>query len=171
MISIRPAAVADAARLTEAYRSNRQFLAPWVPTRDEAFFTVEGQRERLERAERDRRDGTGYSCVIEYEGQLAGTITLSAIERGVAQTAHLGYWVAEEVNGRGVATQAVSRILDVAFGELGLHRVQAATLVRNTGSQRVLERNGFEVIGLARSYLKIAGEWQDHRLFQRIGAP
>lgn len=168
MIQIRPVAVADAARLTEVYRSNRRFLAPWVPTRDESFFTVEGQRDRLERAQRDRAGGTGHSCVIEYDGQIVGTVTLSAIERGVAQTAHLGYWVAAEVNGRGVATRAVGRILDVAFGELGLHRVQAATLVHNTGSQRVLERNGFEPIGLARSYLKIAGEWQDHRLYQRL---
>ncbi len=59
-------------------------------------------------------------------------------------------------------------MIDIAFGELGLHRLQAGTLVHNTGSQKVLERNGFERIGLARAYLKIAGRWQDHILFQRI---
>ena len=49
-----------------------------------------------------------------------------------------------------------------------LHRVEAATLVENLPSQRVLEKNGFERIGLARSFLRIDGEWRDFLLFQRI---
>jgi ribosomal-protein-alanine N-acetyltransferase len=56
----------------------------------------------------------------------------------------------------------------VAFVELGLHRVQAGTLLHNVGSQRVLERNGFTRIGLAQDFLKIAGRWQDHILFQLV---
>ncbi|WP_442858654.1 hypothetical protein [Arthrobacter sp. 9V] len=46
--------------------------------------------------------------------------------------------------------------------------MQAATLVHNAASQTVLKRSGFERIGVAPSYLQIAGEWQDHVLFQRI---
>ncbi|MDQ2699400.1 MAG: GNAT family N-acetyltransferase, partial [Actinomycetota bacterium] len=65
-------------------------------------------------------------------------------------------------------TSAVAAIVRLARDELGLHRVQAATLTHNAGSQRVLERNGFEHIGFAPSYLKIAGRWQDHDLFQVI---
>ena len=55
-----------------------------------------------------------------------------------------------------------------AFGPLGLHRVEAGTLVDNGASQRVLEKNGFERIGVAPSYLRIAGAWRDHILFQRL---
>jgi ribosomal-protein-alanine N-acetyltransferase len=51
---------------------------------------------------------------------------------------------------------------------LRLHRAEAGTLVHNIGSQRVLERNGFARYGLAPKYLRIAGRWQDHVLFQRI---
>ena len=58
--------------------------------------------------------------------------------------------------------------LDLAFGELGLHRVQAATLPHNAASQRVLTNNGFALIGVAPRYLRIAGRWQDHLLFQRL---
>ena len=57
-------------------------------------------------------------------------------------------------------------MLRTAFGELGLHRVEAGTLVHNRASQRVLERNGFVRYGLAPQYLRIAGRWQDHVLFQ-----
>jgi ribosomal-protein-alanine N-acetyltransferase len=51
---------------------------------------------------------------------------------------------------------------------LGLHRLQAATLRHNAASQKILQRSDFGEIGLAPAYLKIAGSWQDHILYQRI---
>ncbi|GAA5609008.1 hypothetical protein Spla01_00136 [Streptomyces platensis] len=51
---------------------------------------------------------------------------------------------------------------------IGLHRIEATTLLDNDPSQRVLEKSGFEPIGMASRYLHINGEWRDHRLFQRI---
>jgi ribosomal-protein-alanine N-acetyltransferase len=57
-------------------------------------------------------------------------------------------------------------MMRVAFEELGLHRIEAGTLLHNVRSQRVLERNGFVRFGVAPAYLKIAGAWQDHVLFQ-----
>jgi ribosomal-protein-alanine N-acetyltransferase len=99
---------------------------------------------------------------------MGGRLALTNIARGPFQSCQLGYWVAAEVNGRGVATAAVARIVRVAFGELGLHRIEAGTLVHNAASQRVLERNGFRRYGLAPRYLKIAGDWQDHVLYQLL---
>jgi ribosomal-protein-alanine N-acetyltransferase len=58
-------------------------------------------------------------------------------------------------------------MVELAFGELGLHRLEAATLVDNVASMRVLEKNRFAHIGVARRYLRIGGEWRDHVLFQR----
>ena len=85
------------------------------------------------------------------------------------QSANLGYWVAGERNGRGVATAAVAAICELAFGELELHRLEAGTLLHNVGSQIVLDRNGFAPVRRrAASYLRIAGSWCDHVLFQRI---
>jgi len=65
-----------------------------------------------------------------------------------------------------VATRAVGLGVEWAFDSAGLHRLEAGTLVDNVGSQRVLEKNGFARIGLAPRYLKIAGAWRDHILFQ-----
>ena len=70
--------------------------------------------------------------------------------------------------GQGLATKAVASVRRIAFGRLGLHRIEAGTLERNVRSQRVLERNGFERFGLAPRYLRIDGRWQDHILFQVI---
>jgi [ribosomal protein S5]-alanine N-acetyltransferase len=80
--------------------------------------------------------------------------------------------VGEADNGRGAATTALAAIARLAFGEMGLHRIEASTLLDNAGSQRVLERNGFVRFGMAPSYLKIAGRWQDCNLFQLLaGTP
>lgn len=90
------------------------------------------------------------------------------VVRGAFQSAHLGYWVDRGHNGRGVATAAVAEVVRIAFHDLGLHRLQADTLVHNVASRRVLARNGFRPIGLAPRYLRIAGRWQDHVLHQRL---
>lgn len=65
-------------------------------------------------------------------------------------------------------TSAVGLVLQYAFHELHLHRVQASILVHNEASRRVLEKNGFQAEGIARKYLKIAGSWQDHQIYAAI---
>ena len=69
--------------------------------------------------------------------------------------------------GRGLATRP-SRRAENAFGELGLHRVEAGTAVANIASQRVLEHNGFTLVGTLRRHLLIHGEWTDHLLWERL---
>jgi ketosteroid isomerase-like protein len=104
--------------------------------------------------------------VILYDAQVVGRVTLSDIVRGAFASCHLGYWVSQSHNGRGLATAAVAAMKQLAFREMGLHRLEAGTLPHNARSQRVLERNGFTRIGVAPRYLKIAGEWRDHILYQ-----
>jgi ribosomal-protein-alanine N-acetyltransferase len=160
---IRPLTADDAGELTALLVENRAFLAPFEPPRDERFYTVAGQAERLE-----REDKHGFA--ILDGGRIAGIVALSNVVRGPLQSANLGYWVAERSNGKGFATQAVAELIPIAFGELGLHRLEAGTLVDNVGSQRVLEKNGFERIGTARGYLHIGGAWRDHILFQLLSS-
>jgi ribosomal-protein-alanine N-acetyltransferase len=167
-VTLRALEPDDARVVAELYRANREFLAPWEPVRAEEFFTEEHQRELLTTAAERRATGEALPLMIMNDGSPAGRITVSDIVRGAFQSAHLGYWVAHQLNGRGVASAAVGRALEIAFGDLRLHRLQAGTLVHNVGSQKVLIRNGFQRIGLAPAYLKIAGTWQDHILFQRI---
>jgi [ribosomal protein S5]-alanine N-acetyltransferase len=159
-VAIRLITSEDAAELAELVVENRAFNAPFEPEREEQFFTVDGQREWIE------NDAILAFAILD-ETRIAGTVMLSNIVRGALQSANLGYWVAERLGGRGLATGGVGEVADIAFGELGLHRLEAGTLVDNIPSQRVLEKNGFEPIGLARRYLRIAGEWRDHLLFQR----
>ena len=160
---IRPLTVHDAGELAALLVENRAFLAPFEPPRDERFYTIDGQLERIERENK-------HAFAILDEERIAGTATLSRVIHGPLQSANLGYWVAERANGRGLATKAVGALIPIAFGELGLHRLEAGTLTDNLASQRVLEKNGFERIGLARGYLHIGGAWRDHILFQLLSS-
>jgi ribosomal-protein-alanine N-acetyltransferase len=166
--SIRPVEIADAEALGELYARNRGFLRPFMPVPAADFFSVEGQRKRTRAAVAQARGGTLRRFVIlDRSAEIAGIVALENIIRGPAQSANVAYWVDEARNGRGLATHAVAAVLDEAFGPLALHRLEAGALVDNAASQRVLVRNGFERIGLARRYLHINGAWRDHLLFQR----
>ncbi len=159
----------DAPVITELVTASREFLAPWEPARSESFFSVEGQRATIEAALAKHAAGAMLPHVILNEdGQVAGRINLNDIVHGAFENGHLGYWVSATEGGRGLATTAVREIIDVAFGRLGLHRIQAGTLLHNIRSQRVLERNGFVRFAMAPAYLKIDGQWQDHYLYQLI---
>ena len=159
----------DVEELTGLLRQNREFLRPWEPVRDDVFFTVARQRDLARAALAAHDGGTMVPLVIlTGEGGLAGRLNINGIVRGAFQSGVLGYWVGEDRNGTGLATTAVAEAVALAGAGLGLHRLQAETLVHNAGSQRVLEKNGFTRYGLAPRYLKIAGRWQDHIMFQRI---
>jgi ribosomal-protein-alanine N-acetyltransferase len=169
MPSCRLITLDDAPVLADLVRTNRDFLAPWEPVRGEEYFTEAGQRVSIGASLAEHERGRGLPFVIvDNDGAFVGRINLNTIVRGAAQSASLGYWLAQAAGGRGVATAAVRDIVRVAFAELGLHRIQADTLVDNEASQRVLKRNGFVRIGLAPRYLKIAGRWQDCILHQLL---
>jgi ribosomal-protein-alanine N-acetyltransferase len=158
----------DAPVLAELQQANREFLAPWSPRRDPRHATVDGQRWAIADVLARHAKGTALPHVIVSEGAVVGRVTLSDIVRGAFSSCHLGYWVSQSHNGRGLATAAVGEMLATAFEQLGLHRVEAGTVPHNARSRAVLERNGFVRFGYAPAYLNIADEWQDHVLYQAL---
>lgn len=167
-VGIRVVRPEDADALAALVVRSREALAPWEPLRPGSFFTVAGQRHALENTLRGHAAGDSYPGLIMVDGEPAGRVNLQNIVHGAAQHTDLGYWVDVAHQGRGVATKAVALVLAVAFDDLGLHRVQAGTLLHNQASRRVLARNGFTEIGVAPRAIHIAGRWQDHLLHQRL---
>ena len=159
----------DAAAFARLLTANRGYLAPWSPLQNEAYLTEEGQRAVLTRDLARRDEGTMLPlAILDPAGAVAGRINLNSIIPGAFQNASVGYWVSESHAGRGLASAAVADVIRIAFTELDLHRLDAATLLHNTPSQRVLTRSGFRPFAVAEAYLKIAGKWQDHILFQLL---
>jgi [ribosomal protein S5]-alanine N-acetyltransferase len=161
-VVIRPFVRGDAEELTALRLRNRRYLEPWELDADdpERWYTVRGVRAWI-------TDGQLRFAVVEG-GELAGMLSLTGIERGPVQSAMVSYFVDQARSGRGLATRAVAAALEHAFGELGLHRVEAGTAVANVASQRVLEHNGFTLVGTLRRHLLVRGVWTDHLLWERL---
>ena len=153
----------DAVELAALLTANRTFLTPFEPDRTDEFYTAAYQRERCAALGEDH-----WRWAIVEHGRIVGMVSLADVLRGALQMGNVGYWVDRDCNGRGLATAAVRDVVEFAFSEAGLHRLEAGTLVDNRASQRVLEKNGFERFGLARKLLRINGEWRDHVLYERI---
>jgi ribosomal-protein-alanine N-acetyltransferase len=167
-VRMRPLAEGDAEALCRAYVRNQDNLRRWDPRRDEVFFTVSGQRGRVRDQLREAGAGRLAPWVLVRGREVVGAVTLSNVSLGPFRSGSLGYWVDVGMMGRGLATAAAGLACRAADEELGLHRLEAGTLLGNVASQRVLAKCDFEEFGVARSYLHIDGEWRDFRLFQRI---
>jgi ribosomal-protein-alanine N-acetyltransferase len=144
---------------------NRDFLRPYEPLRPESDFTLAGQRAALKELERGRALDSVYAFAVRARGAIVGRVSLSQVFRKAFSNCYLGYWIGEEHNGHGYATEAVRLAVDYALGPLALHRVQANVMTKNPRSARVLEKNGFRREGLALNYLRIAGRWEDHDMY------
>jgi [ribosomal protein S5]-alanine N-acetyltransferase len=157
----------DWAELREA---SRDFLTPWEPTWPTDDLTRSAFRRRIRRYSEDIRTDQGYAFLVfrKSDGVLVGGLTLANIRRGVAQAGSLGYWMGLPYVRQGYMTAAVHAVIPFALEKLRLHRLEAACIPTNTGSIRLLEKNGFVREGYAREYLCINGIWQDHLLFARL---
>jgi [ribosomal protein S5]-alanine N-acetyltransferase len=166
-VLLRPLNSDDAPALLDAYVRNREHLRPFDPERPDSFWTLDGQRTRLDSLMQQQAEGTLLLFAMQRDDLVVGCASLNSIAFGPLCSANLGYWVDVAEVGRGLASAVVGAVCHIADRDLGLHRVQASTNPANVASQRVLTKNGFERFGTARNYLYINGRWQDSHLFER----
>lgn len=169
-VRLRMPQASDYREWAELRAISRGFLEPWEPRWMPDEFERSAWRLRINHYRRDYAQGAAMAFFM-YErghGRLVGGITLGNIRHGVSQSAQIGYWIGQPYAGQGLMTDAVKTLSRFAFGELTLHRIEAACIPENSRSIRVLEKAGFRREGLLRSYLRINGVWQDHYLYARI---
>ena len=146
-------------------QSNRAWLEPWEATTPPGRAEPPVSYRALLRRERQQwRDETAYPFVIEFEGSLAGRVSVAGIRWGAERGASIGYWIGRGHAGRGIMPRAVALATEFSFGR-GLHRIEIAVRPENAASLRVVEKLGFREEGLRRSYLHIDRAWRDHRIF------
>jgi ribosomal-protein-alanine N-acetyltransferase len=140
-VTIRPCVVADAAALAAMYEADGDQILATEPATAAAFFTVDGQRERISRIWPEH-DCRGF--VAERGDRIVGLMLLQDI---VDRSAVVGYYIAGAARGCGVATAAVGALVRVAQDDLGLVRLVADIVSDNVASRHVAERNGFRSVG------------------------
>lgn len=172
-VVLRAPQISDFGPWAELRAASRAHLQPWEPTWPRDDLTRPAFKRRVRHHQREAQADQGYAFLIfdALDEHLVGGIALTNVQRGVTQSASLGYWLGRSETRRGYMADAVCAIIGFAFNSLHLHRIEAATQPANAASIRVLERNGFAREGFARDYLRIDGAWRDHVLFGLIAPP
>ena len=124
---------------------NRAYFAASVSDRGDEFFDQFADRYGALLAEQEAGIGAFYVLVAE-DGAVLGRFNLYDFEDGAGR---LGYRIAQQVAGRGVATAAVRELCQLAAARHGLRILRAATSRDNAASQKVLAKAGFVPVGPA----------------------
>jgi ribosomal-protein-alanine N-acetyltransferase len=166
-VDLRPLTSADFEQWRAVRERSREWLEPWEPLPDptspDPATDPEAFKARCGAWERQRHFDTAYGYgMFVHDGPFIGEVSLGSVQRGPFQSAFVGYWVDAEHAGQGYVPEGVAVILRSGFEELGLHRVEAAIVPRNTASRRVMDKLGLREEGLAERFLQIRGVWEDH---------
>lgn len=159
------AAVCHYLKTNEDHFRNSRGLYP------EAYFTTEQQSLILEMESRRSAAGKGFRFYLlspdgpSKDGEIIGDVHFNEIVRGAFQSCFVGYKVSKEHCGQGIMSEALSAAAQHMFQAYDLHRIEANIMPSNLASIRVAEKCGFQAEGLAKNFLKINGQWEDHRRF------
>ncbi len=138
----------DAEEIFRATEANRAYLREWLPWVD-ATHSVEDTRAFVARSLEQIRVSDGFQCRIVYQGRFAGMIGYLYHDWKNLRT-EIGYWLRQDLQGRGIMTRAARTLVDFAFENLGLNRVEIRASTDNRRSRAVPERLGFVQEGVLR---------------------
>jgi RimJ/RimL family protein N-acetyltransferase len=157
-LTIRPMTPADLDYIY-AYQSdqeNHRYLDNDARTREETIAAI----ARYAAATRLAADADFIQPAVELDGRVIGQVPLTIVSvenlgAEIGWVFHPGY------HGKGYAFEAASAMLELAFGELGMHRVRAELDPENAASIRLCKRLGMREEALFVKDVKIRGEWAD----------
>lgn len=165
-VYLRPPRASDAAAFLASAKASRTLHGPWTrPPDTPARFSAFVKRYAPARGIATH---AGFLLFRRDDDALIGVFNFSEIVRGAFRSTYLGYFGFLPHARRGYMTEGMALALDVAFGKLGLHRVEVNIQPTNERSMALAQRLGFTREGFSRRYVKIAGRWRDHVRFAML---
>jgi RimJ/RimL family protein N-acetyltransferase len=131
-----------------------------TPEETRAYLARNVARTAIEKDD----DGVVLGVVPHDTGRVIGQVTLRLASSEHSQ-GEIGFILHPDHQGRGFATEAATVMLDLGFGELGLHRIEGRCDARNAGSARVLERLGMRREAHFRENERFKGAWGDEFVY------
>src|SRR5260370_31523571 len=136
---------------------NREHLRAWLPWVDETTssdYTLQFIRKSLQQFALNE----GFSSAIWVDGRVAGGIGFHNIN-WMNRNVEIGYWISTEFEGHGIVTDACRALVDYAFHEWGLNRVEIRCATSNSRSAAVASRLGFRLEGTLREAQLLHGKY------------
>jgi ribosomal-protein-alanine N-acetyltransferase len=107
---------------------------------------------------------------ITINDEVIGGIGIEPRQDVYRKTAIIGYWLSEELWGRGIMPEAVKLVTKYAFTQFDFIRLQASVYSKNPASMRVLEKAGYVKEGVMRNAVIKHGEVMDEHLYAVVKA-
>ena len=160
-----------AAQSLRFYEDDRELFERYEPTRPNNFYTENYHRyllnyeyNRILRGDLMRY----YFFPKDDADRIIGTVSLRNIVHGAYEKCEIGYKLSGDYQGQGYAREGIACVLQIAFEELGLRRIEAYCMPENASSIRLLESLHFQPEGRLRQYVQINGRYEDHLLYSLL---
>jgi ribosomal-protein-alanine N-acetyltransferase len=164
MISLREYADSDLDRLVRLANNENVsrylvYTFPYPYTRDDAEWWI---------STGSKQNGA-ITRVIEYQGLLVGSVAITPQSGWREHLGEIGYWVAEDYWGKGIASAALLQMTEYGFNSRNFRKLIAPVLAPNIASMRVLEKSGYQREGILRGEVQKGGAYFDIHRFARHG--
>ncbi|MGE4454036.1 MAG: GNAT family N-acetyltransferase [Sphaerochaeta sp.] len=146
-------------------KRNRELFRPYSVTQKESYYTLGTFQDVCERQERLHEEGRMLPLLFFARGErqhVIASVSLNQIVWGPFRSAKLSYSVDGEHQRKGYGGEAVKAVVEYAFSQLHLHRIEAHIQEINVASLALARALGFQEEGIARGYLFRNGKWIDH---------
>ncbi|MCL1093449.1 GNAT family N-acetyltransferase [Shewanella kaireitica] len=141
----------------------RDYLSRWLAwpphANSETFFT-----QFITKVLHEYADNKSLVCAMIFNGELVGNVSLNTINHS-QKKAEIGYWLSSHQQGKGIVTQAVNRLIELAFTDLRLERVEIMAATENIASRSVAERLGFKLERIITKADNLNGRLYDHAVY------
>jgi len=147
---------------------NRNFHKEFSQPQPDSYFTFGVQKRFVIADASEYRRGSIIPMWITYKtdhSRILGRVSLFNIARGGMMLAQLGYHLDKDEVGKGIMTEAVNGLCNMAFNAVNLHRIEAFILPENEKSIALIKRCGFTYEGTRHSYMNINGKFRDHETY------
>ena len=104
------------------------------------------------------------TCAIVYQDNIVGNCSFNSIDHDLKKVT-IGYWLSKNQQGKGIVTQVVRKLIQIAFEELGMEKVEISAAVENAASRAVCERLGCELEGIITRNENLNGRIVDHAIY------
>ncbi|PSU49202.1 RimJ/RimL family protein N-acetyltransferase [Photobacterium frigidiphilum] len=152
-----------APRYVELAQENHDYLSQWLSwpyfCKTEAEFNA-----FIQHSLHNYADNKSMNCAIEYKGSIVGNMGFNTINHDTKKV-EIGYWLAADMQGKGIITRSCQYLIDYAFSHLNMNKVEISAAVDNAASRAVCERLGMELEGVITNAEKVGDRILSHAIY------
>lgn len=144
-------------------KANYDYLKQWLAWPD-FCQSADDFKGFAQKSLHDYADGKSLTCGIFYKGQLVGNISFNDIDHKLKKVS-MGYWLSADYQGKGIITRACQHLINYAFTQLNMQKVQISAAKDNLASRAVCERLNMTLEGTITHAEKVGDRILDHAVY------